>query len=116
MTYLHETNVEILTSHSVKHINGRTAEIANVYERSKSRRIGAELIVMATARTSETEIYHLLRERRISVEAVGCAVAPRTVYEATLEGHRAARKLSGGRLRWVGSEAARASINQYGLS
>ena len=29
----------------------------------------------------------------MSVEAIGCAVAPRTVYEATLEGHRAARKL-----------------------
>ena len=25
--------------------------------------------------------------------AIGCAIAPRTVYEATLEGHRAARKL-----------------------
>ena len=38
-------------------------------------------------------MYHLLRERGRSVEAIGCAVAPRTVYEATLEGHRAARKL-----------------------
>ena len=35
----------------------------------------------------------LLRERGRSVEAIGCAIAPRTVYEATLEGHRAARKL-----------------------
>ena len=38
-------------------------------------------------------MYHLLRERGRSVEAIGCAVAPRTVYEATFEGHRAARKL-----------------------
>jgi len=49
--------------------------------------------VMATARSSENAMYHLLRERGRSVEAIGCAVAPRTVYEATLEGHRAARKL-----------------------
>ena len=48
---------------------------------------------MATARSSENAIYHLLRERGRSVEAIGCAVAPRTVYEATLEGHRAGRKL-----------------------
>jgi hypothetical protein len=77
-----------------------------VYGASASRRLDADVIVMATARTSENELYQLLRERRLSVEAVGCAVAPRTVYEATLEGHRAARKLSGGRLRWVGTEVA----------
>jgi len=50
--------------------------------------------VMATSRSSENALYHLLRERGRSVEAIGCAVAPRTVYEATLEGHRSARKLS----------------------
>jgi hypothetical protein len=42
---------------------------------------------MATPRSSESAIYHLLRQRALSVEAIGCAVAPRTVYEATLEGH-----------------------------
>ena len=115
MTYLHEADVEILTSHNVKQINGATAEIANVYQPSKSRRISAELIVMATARSSETEIYHVLRRRRVNAEAIGCAVAPRTVYEATLEGHRAARKLSDGRLRWAGS-AARGPIAQYSRS
>jgi hypothetical protein len=31
-------------------------------------------------------------------------------YEATLEGHRAARKLSGARLRWTGPETARSSL------
>ena len=48
---------------------------------------------MATSRARRTRCYHLLRGRGFSVEAIGCAVAPRTVYEATLEGHRAARKL-----------------------
>jgi hypothetical protein len=57
------------------------------------RPITADTIVMATARASENALYHLLRERGRSVEAIGCAIAPRTVYEATLEGHRAARKL-----------------------
>src|SRR5579863_5707152 len=93
MTYLFEAKVEILTFHTVKRISGRTAEIVNVYEPSRSRSVGADLIVMATARSSENEMYHVLRERGVSVEAIGCAVAPRTVYEATLEGHRAARKL-----------------------
>ena len=36
MTYLHEAKVEIITSHSVKRINGRMAEITNVYEPSRA--------------------------------------------------------------------------------
>ena len=43
-------------------------------------------------------------QRGRSVEAIGCAVAPRTVYEATLEGHRAARKL--GAAQWERSAHA----------
>jgi 2,4-dienoyl-CoA reductase-like NADH-dependent reductase (Old Yellow Enzyme family)/pyruvate/2-oxoglutarate dehydrogenase complex dihydrolipoamide dehydrogenase (E3) component len=93
LTYLYEAEVEIITDHAVKRINGSEVEIVNIYAPSKTRPIAADTIVMATARASETALYHLLRERGRSVEAIGCAVAPRTVYEATLEGHRAARKL-----------------------
>ena len=114
MTYLYEAKVEILTSHAVKHINGTSVEIVNVYTPSAPRRIHADLIVMATARSSENEIYHLLLQRGVSVEAIGCALAPRTVYEATLEGHRAARKLSAARLRWGGMDTARAAGSRYG--
>ena len=114
MTYLYEAKVEILTSHAVKLINGTSVEIINVYSPSAPRRIHADLIIMATARSSENEIYHLLRQRGVSVEAIGCAVAPRTVYEATLEGHRAARKLSASRLRWVGMDTARTAGSRYG--
>ncbi len=112
MTYLHESGVELLTSHSVKQIRGNEAEIVNVYQPSSTKRIEADLIVMATARNSETEIYQLLRQRRTDVEVIGCAVAPRTVYEATLEGHRAARKFAGSRLRWAGGEASKILADQ----
>ena len=113
MTYLHEARVEIITSHSVKRINGRMAEINNVYEPSRMRSVGAELVVMATARTSETEIYHILRQRGASVEAVGCAVAPRSVYEATLEGHRAARRLGASQWTRIGRDMAQSHVPQY---
>jgi 2,4-dienoyl-CoA reductase-like NADH-dependent reductase (Old Yellow Enzyme family)/NADPH-dependent 2,4-dienoyl-CoA reductase/sulfur reductase-like enzyme len=93
LTYLYEAEVEIITDHAVKRINGSEVEIVNIYAPSKTRPMTADTIVMATARASENALYHLLRERGRSVEAIGCAVAPRTVYEATLEGHRAARKL-----------------------
>jgi 2,4-dienoyl-CoA reductase-like NADH-dependent reductase (Old Yellow Enzyme family) len=113
MTYLHEAKVEIITSHTVKRINGRSVEIANVYDPSQVRRTGADLIVMATARKSETEIYHLLRERGVSVEAIGCAVAPRSVYEATLEGHRAARALDGSQWSRISRDMAQSHVPQY---
>ena len=93
LTYLYEAEVEIITDHAVKRINGSEVEIVNVYAPSKTRPITADTIVMATARASENALYHVLRERGRSVESIGCAIAPRTVYEATLEGHRAARKL-----------------------
>jgi 2,4-dienoyl-CoA reductase-like NADH-dependent reductase (Old Yellow Enzyme family)/thioredoxin reductase len=110
MTYLQEANVELITSHIVRRIMGKQVEIANVYLPTSVRRINADLIVMATARSSETEIYRLLKQQRADVEAIGCVLAPRTVYEATLEGHRAARKLSDARLRWAGTDAARPSL------
>ena len=93
LTYLYEADVEMIGDHAVTRIAGNRVEITNIYAPTKSREIGADTIVMATARSSENAMYHLLRERGRSVEAIGCAVAPRTVYEATLEGHRAARKL-----------------------
>ena len=104
LTYLYEAEVEIITDHAVKSINGAEVEIANIYQPSRTRPVSADAIVMATARSSENALYHLLRQRGVSVEAIGCAVAPRTVYEATLEGHRAARKL--GAAQWERSAHA----------
>ncbi len=98
LTYLYEAEVEMLTDHAVKRISGRDVEIFNIYQPARARQISADAVVMATARSSESALYHLLRERGRSVEAIGCALAPRTVYEATLEGHRAARKL--GNRQW----------------
>jgi NADPH-dependent 2,4-dienoyl-CoA reductase/sulfur reductase-like enzyme len=96
LTYLYEAEVEMIADHAVKHINGREVEIVNIYQPMRARAISADAIVMATSRSSENALYHLLRERGRSVEAIGCAIAPRTVYEATLEGHRSARKLGAG--------------------
>src|SRR4029077_9159324 len=67
MTYLQEAGVELITSHTVRQIIGNRAEIANIYQPKTSRHINADLIVMATARSSETEIYRLLRGRHAGV-------------------------------------------------
>jgi hypothetical protein len=47
-------------------------DVVNIYAPSKMRPIKADTIVMATARASENVLYHLLRERGRSVEAIGC--------------------------------------------
>ena len=93
LTYLYEADVEMIADHAVKRIDRGRVEAVNIYQSSRVRWINANAVVMATSRSSENAIYHLLHGRGTSVEAIGCAVAPRTVYEATLEGHRAARKL-----------------------
>jgi len=116
LTYLYEADVEILTHHAVKKISGARADIVNVYKASTLRTINADAVVMATARSSENALYHLLRQRRVSVEAIGCALAPRTVYEATLEGHRAARKLGASRARAGGMGRAYAPAERAASS
>jgi hypothetical protein len=69
---------------------------------------------MATARRSNNGLYRLLRGRgSASVAAIGCANAPRTVYEATFEGHRAARKLETSQWRRAGQDAAQGHVPQY---
>jgi 2,4-dienoyl-CoA reductase-like NADH-dependent reductase (Old Yellow Enzyme family)/pyruvate/2-oxoglutarate dehydrogenase complex dihydrolipoamide dehydrogenase (E3) component len=107
LTYLYEADVEIITDHAVKKIDRTEVEIVNIYQPSRARPVTADTIVMATSRSSENAMYHLLRERGRSVEAIGCAVAPRTVYEATLEGHRAARKLGAPQVSAVARQALR---------
>jgi thioredoxin reductase len=113
MTYLHEAEVEVITSHVMKNISGASAEIANVYRPSSTRRINTDAVVMATARSSDNSLYHLLRQRGVSVEAIGCAVAPRTVYEATFEGHRAARQLGMSRWGRISQDTAQGHVPQY---
>ena len=113
MTYLHEAEVEVITSHVMKNISGASAEIANVYRPSSTRRINTDAVVMATARSSDNSLYHLLRQRGVSVEAIGCAVAPRTVYEATFEGHRAARQLGMSRWGRISRDTAQGHVPQY---
>jgi uncharacterized FAD-dependent dehydrogenase len=93
LTYVYEANVEMIPNHFVKAIDGTKVHIFNIYRPVNVRTINADTIVMATARSSENSLYHLLRQRGLSVETIGCATAPRTVYEATYEGHRAARRL-----------------------
>jgi 2,4-dienoyl-CoA reductase-like NADH-dependent reductase (Old Yellow Enzyme family) len=90
---LYEAGVEVVPDLFVQRIDGRFVELVNVYVPDRVTTLEADWIVMATGRQSENGLYHLLRERGVSVEAIGDATAPRSTYEAVYEGHRQARKL-----------------------
>ena len=90
---LYEAGVEMTTDHFVEQIDGNRVTLFNVYAPDRKLEVDADWVVMATGRHSENALYHALRERGVSVEAIGDAVAPRGTYEAVYEGHRAARKL-----------------------
>ena len=90
---LYEAGVKMTTDHFVERIEGNCVTLFNVYRPEAKLEVDADWVVMATGRHSENRLYHALREREVSVEAIGDAVAPRGTYEAVYEAHRAARKL-----------------------
>jgi thioredoxin reductase len=93
LTYVYQSGVEMLRDHLVTKIDRATATAMNIYQQDAVRELAADCIVMATGRRSENSLYHVLRDRGVSVEMIGDATAPRGTYEATFEGHRQARKL-----------------------
>jgi 2,4-dienoyl-CoA reductase-like NADH-dependent reductase (Old Yellow Enzyme family) len=88
-----EAGVEVLTDLLPTRIDGRNVELINVYAPDRVTRLEADAVVFNTGRRSENRLYHALRERGVSVEMVGDAVAPRGTYEAVYEGHRAGRNV-----------------------
>ena len=90
---LYESGVTMLCDHFVNRIDEAKLHIFNVHNEKAESVLNADWIVMATGRRSQTALLAPLRERGISVEAIGDAVAPRSTYEAVYEGHRQARKL-----------------------
>jgi 2,4-dienoyl-CoA reductase-like NADH-dependent reductase (Old Yellow Enzyme family)/thioredoxin reductase len=93
MTYVYQAGVQMLPDHFVTQIDATRVSVVNVYHPAATRDLEADWIVMATGRASENSLYALLRERGADVEMIGDAVAPRGAWEATFEGHRAARRL-----------------------
>jgi uncharacterized FAD-dependent dehydrogenase len=93
MPKLYKAGVRILVDHFPKQVDGNKMTIFNVHHEEAVSTIPADWIVMATGRRSEDALYHALKRKRVSVETIGDAIAPRYTYEAVYEGHRAARKL-----------------------
>ena len=91
--YMYDAEIPMRLNEFIKEIDGRTVEVFNVYTPGRSEKLEIDCIVMATGRQSRDELYHLLNDRGVSVETIGDATSPRGTWEATFEGHRAARKL-----------------------
>ena len=90
---LYESGVNMMCDRFVRRIEGNKMHIYNVHYEKDESELAADWIVMATGRRSETALLSPLKDRGISFEAIGDAIAPRSTYEAVYEGHRQARKL-----------------------
>jgi hypothetical protein len=90
---VYKAGVEMVTSHFVKSIERGQLTLYNVHDEESELVLNADWLVMVTARTSENELYSLVKGQGLSVEMIGDATAPRGTYEAVYEGHRQARKV-----------------------
>lgn len=92
---LYAAGVEMVRDHWIAGIDGQRVTLSLVHDPTggTTRQVTADWIVMATARRSQDALAQPLREREVSFEVIGDAVAPRGTYEAVYEGHRQGRKL-----------------------
>ena len=90
---LYQAGVEMFVDHFVESIDGRRVTLVNVHHPEARQELDVDAVVMVTGRRSENGLYPLLRERGMSAEVIGDAIAPRGTYEAVYEGHRQARKV-----------------------
>lgn len=92
---LYAAGVEMVRDHWITGIDGKQVTLSLVHDPTggTTRQVTADWIVMATARHSQDALAQPLREREVSFEVIGDAVAPRGTYEAVYEGHRQGRKL-----------------------
>ncbi len=90
---LYKTGVNMVPDHFVEKVKGNTVHAYNNFTPDTIETIEADWVILSTGRQSENSLHELFAERGLSVETIGDAVAPRTTYEATYEGHRQARKL-----------------------
>lgn len=90
---LYKAGIQMIPDRFVKQIEGRSVTLYNLHHPDDELKLGADWIVMATARVSENSLAGAVRTAGHSVEVIGDAVAPRGTFEAVFEGHRQARKL-----------------------
>jgi 2,4-dienoyl-CoA reductase-like NADH-dependent reductase (Old Yellow Enzyme family) len=90
---LYRAGVEMVCDRFPRRIAGNTLSLVNVHYEEDVTDVPADWIVMVTGRQSENALEAPIRERGISVETIGDAIAPRGTYEAVYEGHRQGRKV-----------------------
>jgi len=90
---LYTSGVNILPDHFVSKIDGDKLHIYNLCIPDTIKEFDADWTVMVTGRASVNDLHEIVAAEGVSVETIGDAVAPRSAYEATYEGHRQGRKI-----------------------
>jgi 2,4-dienoyl-CoA reductase-like NADH-dependent reductase (Old Yellow Enzyme family) len=90
---LYASGVNLLPDHFVSGVDGNKLNAYNVYDPETIKVLDADWTVMTTGRQSVNDLHEIVAAEGVSVETIGDAVAPRSAYEATYEGHRQGRKI-----------------------
>jgi hypothetical protein len=88
---VYRAGVHIACDRFIKEIKGNRTIVANVHMPEAEETLESDTLVMVTARQSENPLASTFANRGLDVSTIGCAVAPRGVYEAVYEGHRLGR-------------------------
>ena len=95
-----ERDVRFLPGHIVLDVTGDPL-LLNIFSNEQHTLADVGLIVPVNHGRSRDDLYHALAGRIDEVLRVGDALAPKDVGEAILDGHRAARRLSGMDVLWA---------------
>jgi 2,4-dienoyl-CoA reductase-like NADH-dependent reductase (Old Yellow Enzyme family)/thioredoxin reductase len=92
MPKLDELGVKITPYTWVKEITEKGATCYNVFS-GREFELDLDNIIMVTTKYSNTELYELLKQKRIECFMIGDARAPRWILNATHDGHKLAREI-----------------------
>jgi hypothetical protein len=76
----------------VKEITEKGSTCFNIHS-AREFDVGADSIVLATMKYSNTELYKLLKDKGVECHLIGDAKAPRWIWNATHDGYKMGRDL-----------------------
>jgi 2,4-dienoyl-CoA reductase-like NADH-dependent reductase (Old Yellow Enzyme family)/thioredoxin reductase len=89
---LYRAGVTILQHHRLARASDGVVELANVFAPDLTRKITADLLVLAQGRVPDDVLAPALRDGGLEVEEAGDCLSPRSFEEAILEGTLAVRR------------------------
>jgi 2,4-dienoyl-CoA reductase-like NADH-dependent reductase (Old Yellow Enzyme family) len=91
LTRLYAQGVTLRPNHYLKEIGDRRVTLFNIFSNEETEIGDVTAVVLVGAKRREDDLAAALRDKVAEIHLVGDAAAPRSLFEAGYEGHRAAR-------------------------